>query len=96
MNTRHDGPRWRWVGLGLALVSGAAIALEIVLTRIFSVILWYHYGFMAISLGLMILCSKRFTAWQHVAAASTPVRIKKVGRERFRKSRPTCEVSRKK
>ena len=45
--------KWFWVGLGLALVTGATIAFEVVLTRIFSVVLWYHYGFMSISLALL-------------------------------------------
>ncbi len=39
--------------MGLAFATGATIVLEIVLTRIFSVILWYHYGFMTISLALL-------------------------------------------
>lgn len=45
-------PRYGWIAFGLALATGSTIALEIVLTRIFSVILWYHYGFMSISLAL--------------------------------------------
>jgi len=44
--------RWGWLCAGLALATGATLALEIVLTRIFSVILWYHYGFMSISMAL--------------------------------------------
>jgi predicted membrane-bound spermidine synthase len=46
-------PRWFWIGLGLGLATAATLILEIVLTRIFSVILWYHYGFLAISLALL-------------------------------------------
>ncbi len=52
---RRDGGaprRWGWLCAGLSLTTGATIALEIVLTRIFSVVLWYHYGFMSISLAL--------------------------------------------
>jgi predicted membrane-bound spermidine synthase len=44
---------WRWLGAGMALLTGSTLLLEIVLTRIFSVVLWYHYGFMAICLALL-------------------------------------------
>jgi predicted membrane-bound spermidine synthase len=44
---------WFWIGLGLAFATAATLMLEIVLTRIFSVILWYHYGFLTISLALL-------------------------------------------
>ncbi len=39
--------------LGVSLTSMSALALEIVLTRIFSVTMWYHFAFLAISLALM-------------------------------------------
>jgi len=39
--------------LGIFLISMGALALEIVLTRIFSVTLWYHFAFLAVSLALM-------------------------------------------
>jgi len=39
--------------LGISLTSMSALALEVVLTRIFSVTLWYHFAFLAISLALM-------------------------------------------
>jgi len=39
--------------LGIALTSMGALALEIVLTRIFSVTMRYHFAFLAISLALM-------------------------------------------
>ncbi len=48
----QQGEKWFWVGLGLAFVTGSTIAFEVILTRIFSVVLWYHYGFMSISLAL--------------------------------------------
>ncbi|MFH1679783.1 MAG: hypothetical protein ABIH26_03965 [Candidatus Eisenbacteria bacterium] len=37
---------------GVLVVSLALLALEIALTRIFSVLLWYHFAFLAISLAL--------------------------------------------
>lgn len=38
---------------GIFLTSMAALTLEIVLTRIFSVMMWYHFAFLAISMALM-------------------------------------------
>jgi hypothetical protein len=45
-------PRTRSL-IGIALVSMAVLNLEIALTRIFSVMMWYHFAFMAISLALL-------------------------------------------
>ena len=39
--------------IGVLLTSMGALALEVVLTRIFSVTMWYHFAFLAISLALM-------------------------------------------
>jgi len=39
--------------IGISLLSGAILTLEITLTRIFSVTMWYHFAFMAISLALL-------------------------------------------
>jgi hypothetical protein len=36
----------------MALISLAVLKLETALTRIFPVIVWYHFAFMAISLAL--------------------------------------------
>ena len=38
---------------GVFLISAGALALEVVLTRIFSVTMWYHFAFLAISMALM-------------------------------------------
>lgn len=43
----------RWIHAGVALVSAAALLLQIVLTRIFSVVQWHHFAFMAVGLGLL-------------------------------------------
>lgn len=40
-------------GVGVFLLSAANLMLELVLTRIFSVIMWYHFAFMSISLALL-------------------------------------------
>jgi spermidine synthase len=39
--------------LGLALTSFAALLLELALTRLFSVVLFYHFAFLAISIALL-------------------------------------------
>src|ERR1039458_4487074 len=38
---------------GLALTSFAALLLELSLTRLFSVVLFYHFAFLAISIALL-------------------------------------------
>jgi hypothetical protein len=38
---------------GVALVAGATLALQVLVTRIFAAILYYHFGFLAISLALL-------------------------------------------
>jgi len=43
----------KWNLIGISLLSGALLTLEITLTRIFSVTMWYHFAFMAISLALL-------------------------------------------
>lgn len=39
--------------LGVLLISLAILTLEIVFTRVFSVLMWYHFAFMVISLALL-------------------------------------------
>src|SRR5215510_8648033 len=39
--------------LGVFLISSSALMMELILTRIFSVKLYYHYAFMVISLALL-------------------------------------------
>ncbi|HEX8065040.1 MAG TPA: hypothetical protein VF520_00795 [Thermoleophilaceae bacterium] len=39
--------------LGVGLVSGATLALQVLLTRLLSAVLFYHFGFLAISLALL-------------------------------------------
>src|ERR1700751_6235624 len=43
----------RAVLFGLALCSFAALLLELSLTRLFSVVLFYHFAFLAISIALL-------------------------------------------
>jgi hypothetical protein len=42
-----------WQGLGLLLVSAAALAFQINLTRLFSVSQFYHFAFMVVSIALL-------------------------------------------
>lgn len=44
---------WPGIYLGLAAVSAATLAYEIVLTRLFSIAHGYHFAFLAVSLGLL-------------------------------------------
>ena len=39
--------------LGIALIAGGTLALQVLLTRLFSAVLFYHFGFLAISLALL-------------------------------------------
>lgn len=41
------------LALGLGLLSAAALAFEITLTRLFSVTQWYHFAFLAVSVALL-------------------------------------------
>jgi hypothetical protein len=41
------------VGLGVGLVAGCVLALQVLLTRLFSAALFYHFSFLSISLALL-------------------------------------------
>ncbi len=74
---------WRRVYLGVAATTMATLLLELALTRIFSVVLFYHFAFMAISvalfgLGVGAICSYYWTArraplplWQRLGLLSS-------------------------
>ncbi len=51
MSERHPTPT-AGTFLGLALVTLATVMYEIILTRIFSVTMWYHFAFVAISVAM--------------------------------------------
>lgn len=48
MHTPSRGTAW-----GVFLIALATLLFEVALTRIFAVTLWYHFGFLAISLALV-------------------------------------------
>jgi predicted membrane-bound spermidine synthase len=45
--------RWRLFSFGVALASFSTIALELTLTRIFSVTMYYHFAFMVVSIAML-------------------------------------------
>lgn len=49
MSERDATPPW----LAIGLVSAAALAYEILLMRLFSILLWHHFAFMMISVALL-------------------------------------------
>src|SRR5215471_3112269 len=51
--TQRAVPRERTLLAGIGLSSFAALLLELALTRLFSVILFYHFAFLAISVALL-------------------------------------------
>ena len=42
----------RLTSIGLLLIAMATLTYEILLTRIFSVTMWYHFAFVAVSLAM--------------------------------------------
>ncbi len=54
MTPHYDArpPRWAGVYLGVGLTALATLIIELALTRIFSVIFYYHFAFLAISIAL--------------------------------------------
>src|SRR5260370_1498747 len=47
--------RWPQLYLGVAFTTLATLVLELSLTRIFSVVFYYHFAFLAISIALFVL-----------------------------------------
>jgi hypothetical protein len=48
----RNSPRLALLGLGLSFTSAAVLMLEVSLTRVFSVVMWYHFAFFTISVAL--------------------------------------------
>ena len=51
-STKQDGLQWPQVYLGVAFSTLATLLLELSLTRIFSVVFYYHLAFLAISIAM--------------------------------------------
>lgn len=52
MPSSEAAPLSRAVGVGIALISACLLMAEVALTRVFSVTIWYHFAFLAISVAL--------------------------------------------
>ena len=52
-DTTQPGALPPGVGMALSLVSAAALAYEILLTRLFAIIQWHHFAYMMISVALL-------------------------------------------
>ncbi len=50
--SQHRGSQWTQLYLGLGFTTLATLLLELSLTRLFSVVFFYHFAFLAISLAL--------------------------------------------
>jgi hypothetical protein len=50
--SRCDRPRFARVLVGVGCIAGAILMIELALTRIFSVTMYYHFAFLAISIAL--------------------------------------------
>ena len=55
--------------LGVALISATLLMTELALTRIFSVVMYYHFAFLAISIALFGLSASGVFALRHAAIA---------------------------
>src|SRR5215467_8869821 len=53
VNPIYNSSRDRVLLVGVGLTSFAALLLELALTRIFSVVLFYHFAFLSISIALL-------------------------------------------
>src|SRR5579871_32449 len=51
-SSQHSSIPWPHLYLGVALTTMATLLLELSLTRIFSVVFYYHFAFLAISIAL--------------------------------------------
>lgn len=65
-------PGWATYG-GLFLAAMSTLMFEVLLTRIFSVVIWYHYAFMAISIALFGMTVGAVTVYV-LPRAFTPAR----------------------
>ncbi len=51
-NQQTSAPSWQQIYLGVAFTTMATLLLELAMTRIFSVVFYYHFAFLAISIAL--------------------------------------------
>jgi hypothetical protein len=60
-----NAPATRLTMAGLFLITLATMMLEILLTRIFSVTMWYHFAFVAISLAMFGMTVGALKVYRH-------------------------------
>ena len=81
---------------GVACISAALLMTELALTRIFSVTMYYHFAFLAISIALFGLCASGvyvYLARRPLGRidAGAPARLARAGvRRSSRRSRSRC------
>ena len=51
-NQQTSEPSWQQIYLGIGFTTMATLLLELSMTRIFSVVFYYHFAFLAISIAL--------------------------------------------
>lgn len=69
--------------VGLAIVTAATIFAEITLTRILSVILWYHFAFVAISLAMLGMAGGAMYVYLHRERFPAEQSLPAMGRATF-------------
>ena len=69
----NDPVRWNQLYLGLGITTLATLILELSLTRIFSVVFYYHFAFLAISIALFGLGSGGVFSYVVDGASRPPV-----------------------
>jgi len=89
--------RWPLVSVGVLLTSLATLLVELTLTRIFSVVFYYHFAFLAISIAmfglgiggvLSYLFTNKAKVYQHLGLLSSLNALFVVGSVSFLLSRP--------
>ena len=76
----HPLPPWR-LDAGILIVSGAILLGELLLTRIYSVTMFYHFSFLAVSIAMMGLGAGGLivTLWPDLFPAASLPRTAGVG-----------------
>jgi lipid A disaccharide synthetase len=67
-SARSSSP-WSYIYVSVALTTMGTLLLELSLTRVFSVVFYYHFAFLAISIALFGLGGRRryTSAWAGLA-----------------------------
>ena len=82
----------RYTYIGLFLTTLSLLQLELFLTRIFSVTMWYHFAFMAISLAMFGLAAGAVLVEMHARRKKVQLNTRLVG-ARVCCQQPVCFVA---